>query len=48
VFLCLTATLNPGDEVVVPAPWWVSYSEIVHFSDATVVKVATTPPAASA
>lgn len=43
VFLCLTATLNPGDEVVVPAPWWVSYSEIVHFSDAQVVKVATSP-----
>jgi aspartate aminotransferase len=43
VFLCLTATLNPGDEVVIPAPWWVSYPEIVRFSGASVVKVATTP-----
>jgi aspartate aminotransferase len=43
VFLCLTATLNPGDEVVIPAPWWVSYPEIVRFSGAVPVKVATTP-----
>jgi aspartate aminotransferase len=43
VFLCLTATLNPGDEVVIPAPWWVSYPEIVRFSGATPVKVLTTP-----
>lgn len=43
VFLCLTATLNPGDEVVIPAPWWVSYPEIVRFSGATPIKVLTTP-----
>ena len=23
------ATLNPGDEVIVPAPYWVSYPDIV-------------------
>ena len=25
-FLC---TLNPGDEVIIPAPYWVSYPEMV-------------------
>ena len=23
------ATLNPGDEVIIPAPYWVSYPEMV-------------------
>jgi aspartate/methionine/tyrosine aminotransferase len=23
------ATLNPGDEVVIPAPYWVSYPDMV-------------------
>ncbi len=31
------ATLNPGDEVVVPVPYWVSYPEIVRLCDATPV-----------
>src|SRR2546429_4681158 len=25
IYTALTATLNPGDEVIVPAPYWVSY-----------------------
>jgi aspartate aminotransferase len=25
----LLATVNPGDEVIIPAPYWVSYPEIV-------------------
>jgi len=25
IFLALAATLDPGDEVLIPAPWWVSY-----------------------
>src|SRR5258708_36286357 len=29
LFNALMATLNPGDEVVIPAPYWVSYPEIV-------------------
>ena len=41
IFLALMATLNPGDEVLIPAPWWVSYPEIVRFSGASVVPVAT-------
>ena len=29
LFNALTSTLNPGDEVVIPAPCWVSYVDIV-------------------
>src|SRR5471032_2476701 len=29
VYNALLATLNPGDEVIVPAPYWVSYPDIV-------------------
>ncbi|SFU85412.1 aspartate aminotransferase [Polaromonas sp. YR568] len=28
IFNALMATLNPGDEVVIPAPYWVSYPEM--------------------
>ena len=31
LFNALLATLNPGDEVVIPAPCWVSYADIVLF-----------------
>ena len=29
LFNALMATVNPGDEVIVPAPYWVSYPEMV-------------------
>src|SRR5918912_3177981 len=29
LFNALMATINPGDEVIVPAPYWVSYPEMV-------------------
>ena len=29
LFNAFLATLNPGDEVIVPAPYWVSYPEMV-------------------
>ncbi len=29
VYLALRALINPGDEVIIPAPFWVSYSEMV-------------------
>jgi len=32
IFNALMATLNPGDEVIVPAPYWVSYPEMVKFA----------------
>ena len=40
IFHALMATLSPGDEVVIPAPWWVSYPEIVRLAGATPVPVA--------
>ncbi|WP_127753686.1 pyridoxal phosphate-dependent aminotransferase [Devosia sp. 1566] len=34
IFNALMATLNPGDEVVVPVPFWVSYPEITRLCGA--------------
>lgn len=31
LFNALVATIDPGDEVVIPAPYWVSYPDIVQF-----------------
>lgn len=38
----LAATLNPGDEVIIPAPYWVSYSDLVQMTGAKPVIVSTT------
>jgi aspartate aminotransferase len=35
----LMATVNPGDEVIVPAPYWVSYPDIVMLAGGTPVFV---------
>lgn len=43
IFLAITATAGPGDEVLIPAPWWVSYPEIVRFAGAEPVALHTTP-----
>ena len=32
IFNALLATVNPGDEVIIPAPYWVSYPDIVDFA----------------
>ena len=40
IFNALAATLNEGDEVIVPAPYWVSYPEIVQLCGATAVTIA--------
>jgi len=37
IFNALMATLNPGDEVVIPVPYWVSYPEITRLCDANPV-----------
>ncbi len=37
LFNALMATLNPGDEVVIPAPYWVSYPEMVAICGGTSV-----------
>jgi aspartate aminotransferase len=34
--------LNPGDECILPAPFWVSYAEMVKMAEAVPVEVATT------
>ena len=41
IFHALLATLNPGDEALIPAPWWVSYPEIVRFAGGEVIKLPT-------
>ena len=41
LFNALIATLNPGDEVIVPSPYWVSYPDIVLLAGATPVVVET-------
>src|SRR5688572_29160393 len=38
----LAATVGPGDEVVIPTPYWVSYSDLVSMTGATPVLVETT------
>jgi aspartate aminotransferase len=42
IFHALLATLSEGDEVIIPAPWWVSYPEIVRFAGGQVVPLTTT------
>jgi aspartate aminotransferase len=42
LFNALLATLNPGDEVIIPAPYWVSYPEMVLLAGGEPVEVATT------
>ena len=39
IFNALMATLDPGDEVVVPVPYWVSYPDIVRLAGAKPVFV---------
>ena len=39
LYNALIATINPGDEVVIPAPFWVSYPDMVHLAGGTPVIV---------
>ena len=41
IYNALLATLNPGDEVIIPAPCWVSYADIVMLADGKPVFVET-------
>jgi len=34
LFNAMVATLEPGDEVIVPAPYWVSYPDVIQFAGA--------------
>ena len=42
LFNALMATLNPGDEVIIPAPYWVSYPDMVMLAHGEPVSVPTT------
>ncbi|MBX7058640.1 MAG: pyridoxal phosphate-dependent aminotransferase [Leptospirales bacterium] len=39
IYNLFMATLNPGDEVVIPAPYWVSYADIARLAEAKPVFV---------
>ena len=41
IYDAMMATLNPSDEVVIPAPYWVSYPDIVNLAGGTPVAVET-------
>jgi aspartate aminotransferase len=41
IFNALAVTLNPGDEVIIPAPFWVSYPDMVILAGGTPVAVET-------
>lgn len=42
VYVALMALLNPGDEVIIPAPYWLSYSEMVHMAGGKAVIITAT------
>jgi len=39
IFNAILATVNPGDEVIIPAPYWVSYPDIVLLAGGTPIIV---------
>lgn len=43
LFNAMVATLDAGDEVIIPAPYWVSYPDVVLFANGTPVVVAAGP-----
>ena len=45
LFNALMATVNPGDEVIIPAPYWVTYPDIVLLAGGTPVFIEAGPEA---
>ncbi|MEW5704638.1 MAG: pyridoxal phosphate-dependent aminotransferase [Pseudomonadota bacterium] len=43
IYNAILATVDPGDEVIVPAPYWVSYPDITLLADGTPVYVPCSP-----
>ena len=41
IYNAMVATLNPGDEVIIPKPFWVSYPDIVKLAGGTPVTIET-------
>ncbi len=44
LYIAMQVLCDPGDEVLLPAPYWVSYAEQARMAGATVVPVDTSPP----
>jgi aspartate aminotransferase len=44
LFIALQVLCNDGDEVLMPAPYWVTYAEQARMAGATVVPIQTQPP----
>jgi aspartate aminotransferase len=40
LFNAMMATLNPGDEVIIPTPYWTSYSDIIEIAEGKPVLIA--------
>ncbi|XAH23933.1 pyridoxal phosphate-dependent aminotransferase [Xylophilus sp. GW821-FHT01B05] len=43
IYQAFLATLNPGDEVLIPAPYWASYGDIVEMNGGTLRPIMTKP-----
>jgi len=43
IFDAILASCNPGDEVLIPMPGWITYADIVHLAEATPVPLACRP-----
>jgi aspartate aminotransferase len=41
IFNLMQALIDPGDEVIIPVPYWVTYKDVVHYAGATCVFVGT-------
>src|SRR5207248_646190 len=44
LYIAMQILCDPGDEVLLPAPYWVSYAEQAKMAGATVVPIDTQPP----
>jgi aspartate aminotransferase len=44
LYICMQVLCDPGDEVLLPAPYWVSYAEQAKLAGAAVVPLDTSPP----
>ena len=40
IFDAIVASCNPGDEVLIPMPGWITYADIVYLAEATAVPIA--------
>ena len=46
LYIAMQVLCDPGDEVLMPAPYWVSYAEQAKMAGATVVPIDSSPPPA--